>query len=255
MSERFLPKALLQCFVLAVLVGMPAGCREPGPDDIAPGVSWTLASERARIISDLRYAIQFTIPDSLGQRISGRATIRFRLKDADRPLVLDFQQPDESVIAVRVRDNEVAHEMVNGHIVVPASDLEVGQNGVEIEFLAGDASLNRNREFLYTLFVPDRARFAFPCFDQPNLKARYTLTLDVPASWQAVANGAVLSHETTGDRAVFRFAETEPLSTYVFAFAAGEFQVVQAERAGRVMRMYHRETDSTSLARNTAAIL
>lgn len=254
MSERFLPKALLECFVLAVLLGMPVGCREPRTGDMVAGVSWTLASERARIISDVRYAMQFTIPDSLGERISGRATIRFRLKDADRSLVLDFQQPDESVMAVRVKDSEVAYELMNGHIVVPASHLEVGENAVEIEFLAGDASLNRNREFLYTLFVPDRARFAFPCFDQPNLKARYSLTLDVPASWQAVANSAVLSHETTADRAVFRFAETEPLSTYVFAFAAGEFEVVEAERAGRVMRMYHRETDSTSVARNTAAI-
>jgi len=254
MRERFLPKALLRCFVLAVLIGMPAGCREPSSGEIVPGVSWTLASERARIISDVGYAMQFTIPDSLGQRITGRATIRFRLTDADRPLVVDFQQPDESVIAVRVRDNEVAYEVMNGHIVVPASNLEVGENAVEIEFLAGEGSLNRNREFLYTLFVPERARFAFPCFDQPNLKARYSLTLDVPASWQAVANGAVLSHETTADRAVFRFAETEPLSTYLFAFAAGEFQVVEAERGGRVMRMYHRETDSTSLARNTTAI-
>ncbi|UCG88416.1 MAG: peptidase M1, partial [Gemmatimonadota bacterium] len=239
------------------LVAMPVcfmACELTRPPDTSPGVSWTLASERAHILSEVRYEIQLTIPDSIDQRIAGQVTIRLRLNDADRPLVLDFEQPRESIIAVRVGDSDVAYEFRNGHIVLPASALEVGENVIEIEFLAGDASLNRNREFLYTLFVPDRARFALPCFDQPDLKAHYRLTLDVPASWQAVANGAVLSHETTGDRAVFRFAESEPISTYLFAFAAGEFQVVEVERGGRAMRMYHRETDSVSVARNTAAI-
>ena len=65
-----------------------------------------------------------------------------------------------------------------------------GANRIEFEFTAGDEALNRNDEFLYTLFVPARAQLAFPCFDQPDLKARYTLSLTVPDGWQAVANGA-----------------------------------------------------------------
>ena len=56
----------------------------------------------------------------------------------------------------------------------------VGENLVEIEFIAGSTSLNRNPQFLYTLFVPDRARTAFPLFDQPDLKATYDLTLQLP---------------------------------------------------------------------------
>jgi aminopeptidase N len=86
------------------------------------------------------------------------------------------------------------------------------------------------------------------------LKARYRLTLDVPASWRAVSNGEMLAHEVTGERAVFRFAETKPISTYLFAFAAGEFKVETAERAGRTMNMYHRETDAAKVARNVKVI-
>ncbi|MFQ5691307.1 MAG: M1 family aminopeptidase, partial [Gemmatimonadota bacterium] len=52
----------------------------------------------------------------------------------------------------------------------------------------------------------------------------------------------------------FRFARTEPLSTYQFAFAAGRFRIEEAERDGRRMRMFHRETDSAKLARNREAI-
>ena len=67
--------------------------------------------------------------------------------------------------------------------------------------------LNRDGEFLYTLFVPARAHLAFPCFDQPDLKARYTLTLDVPAGWMAVSNGAAAASEaarSTDERAIRR---------------------------------------------------
>ena len=63
-----------------------------------------------------------------------------------------------------------------------------GENTVEIAFTAGDQSLNRNDSFLYTLLVPERARTLFPCFDQPDMKALYTLSLEVPADWKAVSN-------------------------------------------------------------------
>jgi aminopeptidase N len=50
------------------------------------------------------------------------------------------------------------------------------------------------------------------------------------------------------------FARTAPLSTYLFAFAAGRFSVETAERAGRSFRMFHRETDAEKVARNRDAI-
>ena len=62
-------------------------------------------------------------------------------------------------------------------------------------FTAGDQSLNRNDEFLYTLLVPDRARTLFPCFDQPDMKALYTLSLEVPMTWKAVSNTYVDKEE------------------------------------------------------------
>ena len=63
---------------------------------------------------------------------------------------------------------------------MPTEALQAGENSLTLDFNAGDAPLNRNDDFLYTLFVPARAHLAFPCFDQPDLKARWTLTLDDP---------------------------------------------------------------------------
>ena len=126
---------------------------------------------------------------------------------------------------------------------------------MEIDFFAGDGSLNRQQEYLYTLFVPDRARFAFPCFDQPDLKARFRLDLELPDAWRAVANAPVEERKSANGRTAWSFAETKPLPTYLFSFATGRFEVEEKEVAGgsrtpRRMRLFHRETDAEKVAAN-----
>ncbi|MDP6755905.1 MAG: M1 family aminopeptidase, partial [Candidatus Marinimicrobia bacterium] len=115
-------------------------------------------------------------------------------------------------------------------------------------------SLNRNEEFLYTLFVPDRAATAIPCFDQPNLKGKYTLTLHTPLDWNALANGPLIKEEKSKNSRTFYFGETKPVSTYILAFATGKFDIITQSRNGYEMTMFHRETDSAKVARNADAI-
>ena len=167
--------------------------------------------------------------------------------------MFDFAQPAEHVDAVLVDGAQVPYEVRAEHIIL-TDGVEAGSVAVDIEFTAGDGSLNRQDDFLYTLFVPDRARVAFPLFDQPDLKARFQLSLDVPATWRAVANGSIASRTVHDDRVVCTFAETDPISSYLFSFVAGQFEVEEAERAGRHMAMYHRETDKDRVARNRDAI-
>jgi aminopeptidase N len=242
---------LLRVFLRAIAAA--SACAAAVDPSLGPGVPETLARERAEAISSLRYELSFRIPDKRAEAIRGSETIRFVLRAPHR-VVLDFAQPRDRVAGVRVGDKPVEPDWAAGHLIIPASATKAGENGIGIEFLAGDDSLNRNDDFLYTLFVPARAHFAWPCFDQPDLKARYTLTLDVPSSWQVVANGAELERTVSGETTRVRFAETQPLSTYLFAFAAGKFQVETAQRNGRTFRMFHRETDARKVARNRDAI-
>ncbi len=220
---------------------------------LAPGVPETLARERAEAISSLRYELAFRIPDKRTEAIRGSETVRFALRAPHR-VVLDFAPPRDRVVSVRVGDTPVQAETAPGHLILPASATKAGANEVRIEFFAGDDSLNRNDGFLYTLFVPARAHLAWPCFDQPDLKARYSLTLDAPSSWQVVANGAELERTVSGETTRVRFAETQPIPTYLFAFAAGKFRVETGQRNGRTFRMFHRETDAQKVARNRDAI-
>ena len=115
-------------------------------------------------------------------------------------------------------------------------------------------SLNRSEEYLYTLFVPDRASTAFPCFDQPDIKARFDLKLDVPAGWVAIGNGAVNVLDQNKFRNYYLFNGTAPISTYLFAFSAGKFQQLSQKVGNRTMSMYYRETDSVKVANNAADI-
>jgi aminopeptidase N len=218
----------------------------------AAGISESLANERAAAISSLRYELSFRIPEKRTEPVDATETVRFELSGPHR-IVFDFEEPSR-IKTVRIGGLAAAFQGVNGHIILPASATRSGGNAIEIAFLAGDESLNRNDDFLYTLFVPARAHLAFPCFDQPSLKARYSLTLDVPPDWQAVANGAEVQRAAAGGRRIVRFAETKPMPTYLFAFAAGKFQVETGIRNGRTFRMFHRETDSARVARNRDAI-
>ena len=219
------------------------------------GISEALARERAAAIGALRYDLTFVVPANPRERVQGRATVRFSLKAPHR-IVLDFAQPRDRIRSVRANRIEAAFVFGDGHLTIPAESTRAGENDVEIAFVAGDESLNRNDEFLYTLFVPARAHLAFPCFDQPDLKARYTLSLDVPAGWEAIANGSMVQADADADRdrRRIRFAETQPLPTYLFAFTAGKFSVETAVRNGRALRMFHRETDAAKVARNRDAI-
>lgn len=216
-------------------------------------MSEALARERASIIGSLRYELTFVVPDAPDERIQGRLTLRFLL-EAPHRVVIDFAESGERVRSVRSGGSELPVTIGEGHLTIPAHATRAGQNEMTIEFVAGTDPFNREQEFLYTLFVPARAHHAFPCFDQPDLKARYSLSLDMPAGWQAVANGAEAGTESDGQRTRIRFEETEPISSYLFAFAAGRFAVETAERDGRRLRMFHRETDAARVARNREAI-
>ena len=245
------------CLALFMNAG-PAGMRsqtsmpEPDPD---LGISEALARDRTARVSNIRYDLAFTIPALRTQPIAGRALIRFTLASAGQPLVLDYL-PDRAGILRLVHANgrTTAIRQVNGHVIIPTDALRAGENSLELDFNAGDGSLNRSDDFLYTLFVPARAHLAFPCLDQPDLKARWSLALDVPEGWQVLGNGVELERNSAAGRTRVRFGGTPPISTYLFAFAAGRFQLEQAERNSRTFRMFHRETDAAKVARNRDAI-
>ena len=225
----------------------------PLTNAVERGISESLARERADAFTGVRYDLAFTVPERRQQPVEGSLRLTATLA-APRRIVIDFSAAKERVRSVRVGDTEVLPTYTEDHLIIPAEATRAGQNQVVIEFTAGDDPLNRNDDFLYTLFVPARAHLTFPCFDQPDIKARYTLSLDIPAGWETVANARESARESAGGRLRVRFAETNPLPTYLFGFVAGRFTIDRATRDGRELRMFHRETDAAKAARNREAL-
>ena len=228
-------------------------CGAPEPE-VVPGVSRELARQRAASISGLSYALEFAVPEQADADIDGRVTIAFDLVDDAAPLQLDFTGGAGAIRRLASNGESADFRVEREHIVIPAAALEPGRNEIEIDFAAGSQALNRNPGYLYSLFVPDRARTAFPLFDQPDLKATFELTLTVPAGWRALANASIESVDATATSATYRFRPSASISPYVFAFVAGEFEAVTRQRDGRSMTMLHRETDAATVERNLEQI-
>lgn len=221
---------------------------------IETGVSQTLAEHRAQVLSQVAYKIDLDIPAHKAAPIQANETIGFNLKDKTQPLQIDFKEQPDHLQKVWVNGKEVAIVHTKEHLIISPEQLKDGENEVKIQFIAGDLSLNRNENYLYTLLVPDRARTVFPCFDQPNLKATYQLSLTIPEDWKAIANAPLQDSVVAGQRKTYHYANSDTISTYLFSFAAGEFNAVTREINGRTMRFLHRETDPKKLAHSLEPI-
>ena len=85
-----------------------------------------------------------------------------------------------------------------------------------------------------TFFAPTFARLAIPCFDEPGFRIPWQVTLHVPREHMALANAPAVSEvDEPGGMKRVRFAETQPLPSYVVAFAVGPFDALDLGKFGR----------------------
>ena len=217
-------------------------CQEKPNKLYEEGISLELAQLRKEEIKDLKYNLRFSIPEQKQEAVEGETRILFTIQKPQE-IILDFRESADKVKEVNINGQPTEYIFLNEHIILPKASTIEGENKVYIRFTAGDQSLNRNDEYLYTLLVPDRARTIFPCFEQPNLKAEFTLQLEVPAEWEAVSNTSVASENIINGKKHISFRPTEPLSTYLFSFVAGKLKKVEYADGERILTAYHRETD------------
>ena len=229
---------------------------------IEPGVSQTLAKWRAANYSDVRYKLNIKLEKG-APLMKGDIEIHVKFsntkivqpQEADSELiggsdfkfVLDWRkikgkEDSYSIKKIMLNGKRAEFEEINEHLVI--KNAVNGENIIKLEFTSpistSGTAVTRyvdredGSEYIYSLFVPSDASTAFPCFDQPDLKAKFSLTIISPSFKTVVSNSKEIFPTVTSiyfPNYSHTFAETKPISTYVFAFAAGDFAEVSEPSA------------------------
>lgn len=220
-------KLLLTCLLSMMVLGTNAQM-------ISKGVTKLLAENRKANIKNVLYDLSFNVPADVNQKVTGKNIITFELEEkAD--VVLDFQGGFDGTFyyyaGKKGKRRQALATYRDEHIIIPMKYMEPGKNKIELSFTALDNALNRHQDYMYTLFVPDKARSVFPCFDQPDLRARYLTKITAPSGWKTITSDGCC-----------------PLPTYLYSFVAGNFFEKTGTRDGREMRALYRETDPDKVA-------
>ncbi len=188
-----------------------------------------------------RYALDLTIVPSEDE-FSGSIEIQLELSKPNDLIWLNATE-----LQIRSATLRSGKDSIGGHSVPGNSDFigialdrpaPAGPATLRLEYSGMLSRSNSNGLFkqkegddwyAFTHFEPIDARRAFPCFDEPDFKVAWQVTLRVPKDDVAVANGPATS-ETLDGRGLktVRFAETRPLPSYLVAFAVGPFDLVDA---------------------------
>ena len=214
---------------------------------VEPGVSRELARERKARVSEIRYGMDLNIPEDPGEPCEGSVLISFKLKGR-APLQLDWRPGEQGIKSLEINGIKTKANIRAEHIVLPRRLLKNGRNEVHAAFVPEEATLNRHPYYLYTLLVPERARTLFPCFDQPDLKAKYSLELIMPADWVAVSNGAAVYEHVRNGRKSVGFKTSDLVSTYLFEICAGRWEQAGFAEGKRPINILYRETDPAKVA-------
>jgi aminopeptidase N len=245
----------------SVVLAMSLSAQAPPASLDGRGVSVELARARAAGIRAVQYDL--TLDISATDRALGRVRVRFDRTDQG-DLILDFR--GRGVSEILANGSRIPMSAFNGHhIRIPAASLRGGENRVEVTFTSDIApsgtsiirtkDLSDGSDYLYTLLVPADANQLFPCFDQPDLKARVSLTLVASLAWTVIANGSVRRADTLGSTVRTSFTETQPLSTYLIAFAAGPWSRFSSSAGGRTINLYARKSRAREVDADTLLAL
>jgi puromycin-sensitive aminopeptidase len=178
-------------------------------------------------------------PDLGSFSFTGRVTIAVDVVETTREVVLNAADLEISAATVGGRPAQVALDDTTERMTLTLdADLEPGPSTVEVRF---SGELNDKLRGFYrstytghdgadqiiatTQFESTNARRAFPCFDEPDLKAVFGVTLVIDEALEAVSCGEAIATDDLGDgRKRIVFADTMPMSTYLVAFIVGHLE-------------------------------
>ena len=200
-----------------------------------PNLTHIDAKRRAALLTVVDYAVEIDLTDGSGApgeaTYATTTTVRFACREPGARCWIDFVGPGVRSAVLNGSELDVSGYREDEGIALP----ELAADN-ELTVLATGGYTNTGQGlhrfvdpvdgsvYLYTQFETADAKRLFACFDQPDLKARYTLTVHAPRDWQVVSNTvAERITEGPGGAVTHQFAPSEIMSTYLVALMAGPY--------------------------------
>lgn len=215
------------------------------------------ARSRNRQVTQVRYSLFFGV-DGEHEDFEGRVVVSFFWRGrngSQHPLFMDFHEGKIQSLVINgksVADAGRAALYDGTRLQLPESELVAGTNRVEVAFThpygRDGVGLHRfvdpedKRVYLYSQAEPFDANRIFPCFDQPDLKASFELTVEAPQDWAVVSNMAEKDVAIFDQKSSWQFPPSPVFSTYLFALHAGPFAAWKSDAEGIPLRLFARES-------------
>ncbi|MGH3319622.1 MAG: aminopeptidase N [Streptosporangiaceae bacterium] len=206
------------------------------------------ARERARLLDVECYTVEIDLTRGEA-RLASTTVVRFGCADPGAESFIDLTAPEVREITLNGRRLDPAHAYKDDRVTLDDLDADNELRIVaDCAYTRTGAGLHRfvdpvdGRTYLYSQFETADAHRVYACFDQPDIKAAFELSVTCPGDWQVVSNAAPdVSRELAGDDAArWHFPATPRIATYITAVIAGPYHVTRDEYDGTPLGVYCR---------------
>ena len=258
--RKVLPRTLLAATICGLLTtGASAAPQSTadatGSDIVTRAATSSLSAEYAALrrqqIANVDYRIAVKLDNKSETFVGEVVALTTIARDLTQPLTIDFT--GGKVQKVTVDGTAIPFEYNDHFISIAPAHLSEGEHSIAIAYshpYSSDGSgLHRFQDpedgsvYLYTHFEPYKANRFFPHFDQPDLKARYTVEVTAPGNWEVVTTAREDKVDTLENGfKVWHFPQTKKFSSYIFPLHAGPFVVWENDAGGIPLRLFARKT-------------
>lgn len=193
------------------------------------------------------------VPDTVALTLTGTESVRLRFRSATA--TIEFNSLNEKLRDVRLDGQPVKNVVSSDEqqlttVTLPAlarpglhtlafsysGKIEQQPQGLFVQPYmktgGGDALM------LSTQMENTDARRMFPCWDEPAFRARFQLTMTVPADWEAVSNMPIAKRTVHGATATVTFKPSPNMPSYLLEFSGGDLAHIDGERDGVKFRVW-----------------
>jgi aminopeptidase N len=217
-----------------------------------PNLTRTDAAARAELLAVQSYDLHLDVTDGNGHPGEGTfrsvTTVEFSARRPGAETFIDLVAETVHSATLNGVELDVSTYTEEGGLPLPGlaeqntlvvtADYRYSNTG---EGLHRFADPEDGQVYLYTQFEPADAKRTFACFDQPDLKATFTLHVVAPFDWQVISNtgGRTIEAGPAGSQ-LAHFEPTKRISTYLVALIAGPYAKVTDSHDGIPLALYCR---------------